>query len=115
MSYPRQSRGAEVAPDSKPDYFGIPEVCLKLEGGRLVETSSAAVLLAVLREVAHTRDSIRWFRCGENTMTRDSVGALNSYLRTAQIGRMGLPLGTGATKHDWRTLADHLGLSFISS
>ncbi len=102
-----------------PDYLTLPYTAATFrtrDGGRdELETYSAPVLFARLHVCAVAGAHVEHFTQGGRALTADSLAALNCYLRSARIGRLGLPWHRSTptrNQYDWRAFVAHLELEF---
>lgn len=110
---------AAELPESGPHLLVIRPVSfllLDLPGNRTpFKTESSYVLFARLREASERREHVMAFTQDGRVMDTDSHIALNSYLRSSRVGRMGLPYnrGLGVHRYAWTDLCRHLGIQFL--
>ncbi|MEY2878439.1 MAG: hypothetical protein RLZZ15_819 [Verrucomicrobiota bacterium] len=93
------------------------------QGIREVVTESSSVAFCFLREIAEDGKRVTILRhhsadFGVMAADAESLAALNSYLRTARVGRGGLPFryvwGEGVnSRWQWSDFCAHLGLNFV--
>ena len=101
------------------DLLALPFTAVTVRDGHGVsqhlETFSSSVLFAYLHAAAIKRLEIVNLVQDGRVLTRGSLAALNCYLRSVKIGRLGLPwhrLTITRSKHDWRGFVAYLELEF---